>query len=124
MTSKEADMKLSEQQFPNEIGLGFEDELEKDGMDLQSSCYNGTDADHPSVYNGAEADRNEKNSINQISMSQKEASRIRMFRVMVAGMLVMTGLVTGIAYYFLTREENRNFETAVSGCAKTSHGIL
>ena len=43
----------------------------------------------------------------------KETSRVRTFRVLVLGMLVMTAAVVTTAYIFLDREENRNFETAV-----------
>jgi len=48
------------------------------------------------------------------NLSDKEGGRIRMFRFMVGGMLVMTAVVTVTAFIFLTREENKNFETAVS----------
>ena len=47
-------------------------------------------------------------------MSKKEASRIRMFRVLVVGMLLMVTAVTIMAYFLLRYEETVNFETAVS----------
>lgn len=45
--------------------------------------------------------------------SKRDTERIRMFRILVAGMLIMTGVVTGIAYYLLGKQEEENFETAV-----------
>ena len=48
--------------------------------------------------------------------SKGDTERIRMFRILVAGMLIMTGVVTGIAYYLLGKQEEENFETAVRLC--------
>ena len=45
--------------------------------------------------------------------NKRDVERLRMFRVLVGGMLVMTGVVTGIAYYLLGQQEQDNFETAV-----------
>lgn len=43
--------------------------------------------------------------------SSKEASRLRAFRLMVVGMLMMTGIVTIMAFLLLSREETNKFET-------------
>ena len=48
--------------------------------------------------------------------NKRDVERLRMFRVLVGGMLVMTGVVTGIAYYLLGQQEQDNFETAVRSC--------
>lgn len=55
----------------------------------------------------------EQATAEEIQMSAKETSRIRMFRIMVVGMLLMTMAVTIMAYFLLGAQENRNFETAV-----------
>lgn len=58
-------------------------------------------------------DPEEVNSPYEILMSKKETSRIRMFRLMVVAMLIMTAAVTIMAKVLLGHEETRNFETAV-----------
>ncbi|CAB9511106.1 Receptor-type guanylate cyclase gcy [Seminavis robusta] len=82
------------------------------------------DDDDDSVLAGDEeapADHGEKTqrATSVFETSAKEDSRIRMFRFFVVGMLLMTTVVTATAYYFLDREENRNFETAYTQFART-----
>ena len=55
-----------------------------------------------------------RNSAIEVVMSNKEKDRIRMFRWMVGGMLAMTVAVTVLAYFLLSGEETKKFETAVS----------
>ena len=45
-----------------------------------------------------------------LMMKDREKKRLRTFRLLVVGMLVMTAAVTGSAYYLLGQEENKNFE--------------
>ncbi|CAB9497675.1 Receptor-type guanylate cyclase gcy [Seminavis robusta] len=52
-------------------------------------------------------------------MTKKENDRIKMFRLMVLGMLIMTAVVTIVAKVFLGQQENRNFETAYGQFART-----
>ena len=56
----------------------------------------------------------QRNSAIEIIMTRKEQDRIRMFRWMVGGMLVMIIGVTVLAYFLLSGEETKKFETAVS----------
>ena len=55
-----------------------------------------------------------RNTAIEVVMTKKEKDRIRMFRWMVAGMLVMIVGVTVLAYFLLSGEETKKFETAVS----------
>ena len=55
----------------------------------------------------------ERHASDDMLTSAKEASRVKMFRLMVVGMLVMTIAVTIMAYFLLGKEETQNFETAV-----------
>ena len=66
-------------------------------------------ADEVSV--NTQSSRKKRTTVYESSAAEK--SRIRMFRIFVVGMLLMTAVVTATAYFFLDREENRNFETAV-----------
>lgn len=45
--------------------------------------------------------------------------RVRSFRFLVGGMLLMTAVVTGVAFYFLGAQEHNNFETAYYQFART-----
>ena len=49
-----------------------------------------------------------------ILSTKKEQERARMFRLMLLLVLAMTAGVTAAAFVFLGRQENENFETAVS----------
>ena len=50
----------------------------------------------------------------EMVVSKREMKRARTFRLMIAGMLVMTVVVTILAFFLLSGQENRNFEAAVS----------
>ena len=53
--------------------------------------------------------------------TKKEQERAHMFRVMLGWVLVMTGVVTTVAFVYLRRQENENFETAVSHQCSSIH---
>ena len=80
----------------------------------------GGRGDNDDDLDGADDDGSTASSVqNHVSaydllMSKRELKRISMFRVMVGGMLIMTAVVTGVAYHLLGKEENENFEAAVS----------
>ena len=97
-TSKAGMLATAEVEQPASFGV-----MEDGHSDLESVQENNTE--RRSVTSNAESGFD--------IVSRKDASRIRMFRFMVAGMLAMTAAVTVTAFYFLAREENRNFETAV-----------
>ncbi|CAB9526088.1 Receptor-type guanylate cyclase gcy [Seminavis robusta] len=73
-------------------------------------------ADEEATFN-SQSSRKKRTTVYESSAAEK--SRIRMFRFFVVGMLLMTTVVTVTAYYFLDREENRNFETAYTQFART-----
>ena len=49
-----------------------------------------------------------------ITITKQEQDRVRIFRCMLMVVLAMTAAVTAAAFVFLGRQENQNFETAVS----------
>ncbi|CAB9507461.1 Receptor-type guanylate cyclase gcy [Seminavis robusta] len=110
MTPKEVEAKLKPERFINE-----QVDPEAGAVD---SCNFGSNVD-PNDDECQGRSSNHEIDQDELSMTSKETSRVRMLRVMVAGMLVMTGLVTAIAYYFLNGEEYQNFETAYSQFART-----
>ena len=61
-----------------------------------------------------------------ITITKQEQDRLRIFRCMLLVVLAMTAAVTAAAFVFLGRQENHNFETAVSYilCFMLSYVVL
>ena len=72
----------------------------------------------PSVDGSDYEDEENTQSIRQsafdVLKTKGDTERLRMFRFLVLGMLIMTGIVTGVAFYLLREQEDENFQTAVS----------
>ncbi|CAB9499730.1 Receptor-type guanylate cyclase gcy [Seminavis robusta] len=68
---------------------------------------------------GSSAGTNDNRGESFTTMTKKEKHRIKMFRLMVLGMLIMTAVVTIVAKVLLGQQENRNFETAYGQFARS-----
>ena len=108
------------------IAISDEFNLE-DSMGSLDDTDTGLAADG-SPADGSYRDAHNKNTTrqhrNEILKTKKEAHRVFMFRGMLAGMLVLAAVFTGLAYYFLSRQETERFETAVRTCLPTVQCIM
>jgi hypothetical protein len=58
-------------------------------------------------------------------MSSKDTNRLRLWRIVVTGVLLLTALaVTFTTYTLLKKQENENFKTAVSSCDVISWSFI
>ena len=80
---------------------------------VETSSLRDQDATTHSGVSGVSGGRDEVKEV--MKLSAKETSRVKTWRIVVALIMVMTGAaVTGTSYYFLRREEEKNFDEAVS----------
>jgi hypothetical protein len=81
-----------------------------------------TGVDEESHVEDGGSDRDEVEKVRK--MSSKDTSRIVFFRVMVTLVLLLTAfVVTFVTYTFLTKQETKNFELAVSFSRRYSNMI-
>ena len=80
---------------------------------IETSSLRDQDATLDYGVSGGVGDRDEVKEV--MKLSAKETSRVKTWRIVVALIMVMTGAaVTGTSFYFLRREEEKNFDEAVS----------
>lgn len=103
----------------NSMEDNFDDGLlEEGGLDDSDS---GINPDSPFPANGNRRNsKTTKEYLEELLKKQQGTRRILMFRFMLAGMVVLTTVFSGLAYYFLERKETENFETAVSAVSTES----
>ena len=90
--------------------------MERDD-DYANSIETSSLRDHDTTANnGVTSGTGDRDEVKEVmKLSAKETSRVKTWRIVVALIMVMTGAaVTGTSYFFLRREEEKNFDEAVS----------
>jgi hypothetical protein len=74
------------------------------------------DDDHSTGSSSFTQEESERDEVREVQkMSQKDTSRVRMWRFVATGVLALTAVaVTLTTYRFLIEEQRHNFDTAVS----------
>ena len=95
-----------------------------DGSDVTASNKNDVDDDDDDDENGVDGTTTEtdpepidrRDEVGEVrKMSSKDTNRLRLWRIVVTGVLLLTAFaVTFTTYTLLERQEDENFQTAVS----------